>query len=138
MIYELLAEDGVTVINTIVADAQFVETHHPGSWRLAAVQPPPELLPRRMAPLAFRRRFTKAERSGIEWAAVDRADQTMEQRQQAAALRSDLKDQAQAQYIDLDDPDTVAGVQALEAIGLIAPGRAAEILGATVLPEELP
>ena len=32
-------------------------------------------------------------------------------------------------FICLDDPDTLAGVNALEAAGLIATGRAAEILG---------
>jgi hypothetical protein len=34
----------------------------------------------------------------------------------------------QATEINLDDPRTVSGVQALEEAGLIAPGRAAEIL----------
>jgi hypothetical protein len=33
-----------------------------------------------------------------------------------------------AQEIDLTDPQTIAGVQALEAAGLLAAGRAAEIL----------
>ena len=32
-------------------------------------------------------------------------------------------------FISLDDPDTIAGVHALEMAGLIAAGRAAEILG---------
>lgn len=31
--------------------------------------------------------------------------------------------------IDLDNPETLAGLQALEGAGLIGPGRAAEILG---------
>ena len=33
-----------------------------------------------------------------------------------------------ATEVNLDDPRTVAGVQALEALGILAPGRAAEIL----------
>lgn len=33
-----------------------------------------------------------------------------------------------AEYVDLDDPDVAAGLAALEAAGLISPGRAAEIL----------
>ena len=33
-----------------------------------------------------------------------------------------------AQDIDLDDPQTIDGVNALESAGIIAPGRAAEIL----------
>lgn len=38
-----------------------------------------------------------------------------------------------AEFIDLDDPDTVAGVTLLEQAGLIAAGRAAEILGPDVI-----
>jgi hypothetical protein len=33
-----------------------------------------------------------------------------------------------ASFVDLSDPDTIAGVQALESLGLIPAGRAAEIL----------
>lgn len=107
-----------------------------GAWDDVPAQPLP--VERRVSVLAFRRRFAKAERAAIEWAAVDRAEDTIAQRMQAAALRADLKDQDSAQYIDLDDGDTVAGVQALEAGGLIAAGRAAEILGAPIEPGELP
>lgn len=35
-----------------------------------------------------------------------------------------------AEFVDLDDPRTVAGLQGLEGAGLIGPGRAAEILSA--------
>ena len=93
---------------------------------------------RRVSTLAFRRRFTKAERIAIEWAAVDRADQSLAQRQQAAALRATLADQNAAKFIDLDDDGTVTGVQDLEAMGLIEPGRAAQILNSPIQPEELP
>ena len=41
---------------------------------------------RHISPLAFRRRFTKAERAAIEWAAVDRPELSDPQRMQAAAL----------------------------------------------------
>lgn len=88
--------------------------------------------------LGFRRRFTPEERAAIEWAAVDRPDQPEAQRMQAAALRATLADQAAAKFIDLDDDDTAMGVQGLEAMGLLAAGRAAEILGAPVQPQELP
>lgn len=109
----------------------------------AAGQPvfaPPPLPPaqRRVSVLAFRRRFAPPERAAIEWAAVDRADQPTAQRQQAAALRASLADHAAASFIDLDDADTIAGVQALEAMGLLAPGRATQILAAQVAPEERP
>lgn len=106
------------------------------SGTFTAPEPAPE--PRRVAVLAFRRRFTSAERAAIEWAAVDRSDQPVAIRQQAAALRSILADQAAAKFIDLDDADTVAGAQGFEAMGLLAAGRAGEIITAPVLPEELP
>lgn len=88
--------------------------------------------------LGFRRRFTPTEKAAIEWAAVDRPDQPQAQRMQAAALRATLADQAAATFINLDDPDTVQGVQGLEALGILAPGRSAEILTAPIQPEDLP
>ena len=108
------------------------------------VEPPPEpepqpvAEPRIVSVLGFRRRFTPAEKAAIEWAAVDRPDQPEAQRMQAAALRATLADQAAAQFIHLDDPATVVGVQGLEALGIIEPGRALEILNNPIQPEELP
>lgn len=131
--------DGDVLVRTIVADEAFAEQHHPGAWRVVEEQLDlTSATPRRVSVLAFRRRFTMAERAAIEWAAVDRSDQPEAQRQQAAALRAILADQAAASFIDLDDEDTMEGVQSLEAMGLIGAGRAAQILGAPVQPEELP
>ncbi len=129
------------VVNTIVADEQTAEAMYPGRWRLAEQQPQPEQQQptrRRITPLAFRRRFTSAERAAIEWAAVDRADATSGERQQAAQLRSTLKDQELASFIDLDDPDVAAGVQLLETVGLIADGRALQITDTPPRPDEMP
>ena len=92
--------------------------------------------PRRITKLAFRNRFTKAEKAGIEFAALDDPTAPIAQRQQAAALRADLKDQEQAAFIDLDDEDTRTGVLTLEAVGLIAAGRAVEILDTPVQDKE--
>ena len=92
--------------------------------------------PRRISKLDFRNRFTKAEKAGIEFAALDDPTAPIVQRQQAAALRADLKDQEQATFIDLDDEDTRTGVLTLEAVGLIAAGRAVEILDAPVQDKE--
>lgn len=129
------------VVNTIIADQQFAEQHYPGAWRLAAQQPGDELQPeppRYLSVLAFRKRYTLAERAAIEWAAVDRSDQPELQRQQAAALRATLADIAVASYIDLNDPDTIAGVQMLQTMGLIEAGRAGAILTAQVQGAEMP
>ncbi len=87
---------------------------------------------RHLSKLGFRNRFTRAEKVAIEMAALDNPAAPMAQRQQSAALRADLKDQADALYIDLDRTDLREGVQALEAMGLIGAGRALEILDAPV------
>ncbi|CAN7469408.1 hypothetical protein [Acidovorax sp. LjRoot194] len=109
---------------------------------LPYAEPPQEGTPpkssARMSVLAFRRRFTRTEKAAIEWAAVDRADLPVTLRQQAAALRATLADQAAATFIDLSDPDTVEGVQRLAAMAIITPARAVEIITATIQPEELP
>lgn len=151
-----------TVENVIVADAEFIESisgDHDHIEPLETVQeqglgvgigwtwdgefhepdaPEPQPSPatsstaRHITPLAFRRRFTKAERAAVEWAAVDKPDRPEAERQMAAALRADLKDQEQASHIDLDDPELIEGVAALKAYDLIGPGRATEILSAPV------
>ena len=90
----------------------------------------------RITKLAFRNRFTMGEKVAMEIAALDNPAAPMAQRQQAAALRANLSDTASATYIDLTRPDTRAGVQALEAAGLLAAGRAAEILDSPVVDSE--
>jgi hypothetical protein len=93
---------------------------------------------RHITNLAFRQRFTRAEKTALELAVLDNPAATTEQRAQSAALRADLKDQEQASYIDLDRADTRAGVMMLEAAGLIASGRALEILDSPVQDVERP
>lgn len=141
-IIEILTAKGA-VENIILADESAAQALYPGRWRLAELQEQPAPAPapqihRRITPLAFRRRFTGAERAAIEWAAVDRADEGQQERVQAAQLRSNLKDQELASFIDLDDPDVAAGVQLLEDVGLIADGRALQITDTPPRPDELP
>lgn len=92
----------------------------------------------RITVLKFRERFTRDEKASIEMAAIDDPSATMEQRRQAAALRSDLKDRAAASFIDLADKSTIDGVNEMEALGLLATGRANEILTTPILPSERP
>ena len=80
--------------------------------------------------LSFRSRFTRNERIAIEMAAAANTAQ-------GAAMRADLADQRDARYIDLKRADTRAGVQALEAGGLLAAGRAAIILDTPPTADEL-
>ena len=86
------------------------------------------LAPTRLTRLQFRNRFTAQEKALLELAAMDDPSAEPAQRLQSASLRAYLADLAAAEFVDLADASTVAGVQALEAAGLLAQGRAAEML----------
>lgn len=88
--------------------------------------------------LAFRNRFTMAEKVTIEIASIDDPIASMAVRQQAAGLRVYLKDLDNATYIDLARPDTQSGVQQLEALGIIGAGRAVGILSTLIADSERP
>ncbi len=90
----------------------------------------------RVTRLALRNRFTQAEKVALEMAALDNPADAMPARQQAATLRAYLADLAASEYVDLSGAEARAGVQYLETAGLLAPGRALEILDAPVAPEE--
>lgn len=92
----------------------------------------------RITRLAFRNRFTQAEKVMLELAALDDPTAPMPQRQQAAAIRVHLADVASSSFVDLARADTRAGVQSLEAGGLLAAGRALEILDAPIVSDERP
>lgn len=92
----------------------------------------------RVTRLAFRNRFTTAEKVALEIAALDNPAAAMPARAQAAALRANQADLAAATFVDLQRADTRAGVQALEAGGLLAAGRALAILDAPVEAHERP
>lgn len=83
--------------------------------------PQPEAVPapadRTLSKLEYLRRFTTAERVTIRHAAKSEP-----------VLEDYLAMLELAQDINLDDPDTVAAVGMLEQVGLIAQGRAAEVL----------
>jgi hypothetical protein len=87
--------------------------------------------------LAFRNRFSTTEKVAIEIAALDVPTAPMQQRAMAAALRSSLQDTQASTYIDTSRPDTRVGVQQLEAVGILAAGRALAILDAPIQPHEV-
>ena len=93
---------------------------------------------RLLSKLGFRRRFTTAEKAMIELAAIDNPQGTTTERLTSAALRATLKDQEAADFIDLDDPDTIDGIQKVELAGFLAQGRANEILTAPIKDSEKP
>lgn len=86
-------------------------------------------LPSRITKLAFLNRFTDDEAIAIDLAQIGVTVQ-------AAAMRRYQKKVDSATFIDLSRDDTRDGVLALEAAGLIATGRALEILDAYVEEEE--
>ena len=92
----------------------------------------------RITKLAFRNRFTQAEKAALEFAALDDPSAATPQRMQSAALRAYLKDVESATFIDLSRPELIAGVQALEVMSLLAEGRALSILSAPIEPAERP
>lgn len=71
-----------------------------------------------MSKLAYLRLFTQEERIAIRAAAAGSAE-----------LTDYLELLNLAEDVNTSDPDTRSAVQMLEAVGLLAPGRAVEILG---------
>lgn len=88
--------------------------------------------------LAFRNRFTAAEKTALELAALHNPSLAINHQSNllAAGLRASMADQRDASFINLKRPDTRAGVQTLEAVSLLAPGRAAVILDTVPTDEE--
>lgn len=91
----------------------------------------------RITRLAFRNRFTMAEKAAMEIAGLDNPAAPMPQRQQAAVLRAYMADVMAATHVDLQAPETRAGVQQLEALTLLAAGRADVILDTPPAPHEI-
>jgi hypothetical protein len=125
----------------VVADLAFMQANYaPGSYQLDEYQD--EEVPamsKRITKLAFRNRFTTNEKTAMELAATHDHGQAKNAAANlmAASIRATMADQRDATYIDLDRADTIAGVQGLEAGGLLAAGRAAVILGAPIQPHEI-
>jgi hypothetical protein len=94
-----------------------------GGWSYGTYQPDvvEPVADMRITKLAFKQRFTQAERIAIREAA------------QTVPEVYDFEDLVNsASFIDLARPDTIAAVHYIEAGGLIAEGRAVEILSPPV------
>lgn len=89
-----------------------------GAWTFAAPTPPPAPAPStQMSPLAFIGRFTGAEQTAIGAAAMSNVSLWLWFNKMTAAT-----------YIDLADPETKAGLDALVSAGLLAAARETAIL----------
>jgi hypothetical protein len=114
--------------NRIEADAEFIAARYPDAKLLPdteqdpapEVEPPPAELafvPRVISRLDFYGLFTDAELVTVYAAA-----------KQSIPLEIFLDKVKVAQDVTINDPRTIAGVQALEVMGILGEGRAAEIL----------
>lgn len=81
--------------------------------------------PKHITHLAFLSRMTLTERTAVRTS-------------QNEAVQDIMFLFNAAKFIDLDRQDTINGVHGLEALGIIAPGRAAQILSAPILDTERP
>ena len=122
--------DGPEMIEIVVYDGTLLgKRHNAQTGEFEAVEPVPVPELRRITRLAFLDRFTDAEAVAIDLASMGA---TVE----AASVRRYLSKVNAAAFIDMDRADTRAGVQALEAGGLLGEGRALEIMDAPVEQHE--
>lgn len=92
----------------------------------------------RISRFAFRNRFTIQELTQIELASIDDPNGTQEQRAMQAMLRVYNRMIDNVAWVDLSLQSTIDGVTQLEQIGLLAEGRANEILSAPITLSERP
>lgn len=148
-----IIENGI-VANVIVAD------EWPGGVRIEHLDPRPGIgwaydgeaftspspglepelppMPRRITRLALLQRITMPEHVAIELASIHNPAAPTVQHVQAATLRKMLQLVNAANWIDLDRPDTRAMITQIEQMGLLAPGRALEILDGVITDIERP
>ena len=92
----------------------------------------------RLTRLAFLDRFTDAEAVAIDLASIDDPSGTQQERTGQASIRRYLNKINAATFVDVARDDTIAGVNALESLGLLASGRADEILSTNINSDEAP
>ena len=128
--HEPLNSAEVVAITSFDADL-IGQRWNPDAQAFEPAPPPAEPTERNVSRKAFLSRFTDAEAIDIDLASIGAT-------REAATVRRYLSKVNAAQHIDLADNETRTGVQALEAAGLLQPGRALVILDAPIEPKELP
>lgn len=91
---------------------------------------------RKITPKAFLSRFTTDEYVSIDLTSIDNPQGTQQERELAATLRLFLMKINAARFIDLNDSETIEGVNALVGADLLTSVRANEILAAPVTEGE--
>lgn len=131
--YDTLPEFASNIVMILLAEGSPVQA----GWMYdGEVFSNPEPMPeepteRKITRLAFLSRFSDAEAIALDLASIG---STVE----AATIRRYMAKVNAASFIDLARDDTRTGVLGLEAVGLIAEGRALQILDAPIQPEEMP
>ena len=128
--HEPLNSAEVVAITSFDADL-IGQRWNPDAQAFEPAPPPAEPTERNVSRKAFLSRFTDAEAIDIDLASMGAT-------REAATVRRYLSKVNAAQHIDLADDETRTGVHALEAAGLLQPGRALVILDAPIEPKELP
>lgn len=126
MIYNILDDSG-NVINTIIAEADFVEAHYPGHYALVGPEPAPPAPPPIITKIAMLTRLTDAEYVGILTAG--KTDVEVE----AWKTKFDISGN-----IDLTDPRTIQGLSLFVSKGLITQERMDAILNTPIRDSERP
>jgi hypothetical protein len=88
--------------------------------------------------LAFRNRFTIAEKIQMDLMSIDNPNASIEQRQTSAAIRVILRDLDNAVYVDLARDDTLGGVTLMQNCGILTAERGNKILTDPVKFIEIP
>ena len=126
MIFEILNDSG-EVVNTIVADLEFVEANYPGKFREVPQPPPVDSRPPVITKIAFRFRLTDAEYVGV-----------------LNAAKTDIEVAAWVEtfnmvsQINLESDRTKDGVAVLVAKSLLTQARADAVLTDPVQESERP
>lgn len=124
MRYEILDDQG-NVVNTIIADQNFVEENYPGHYRKAPDLPP--IFTWIITKLSMISRFTNAEYVGI--LSATKTDVTVQAWYDAFSAAS---------QVNLQDQRCIDGVNFLVSKNLITQERADEILTTPAQPNETP
>lgn len=104
--------------NVVIADQAFMDAVHANDYTLIPDDPVPiDPATRILTKLEYMDKFTDAELAGIYTAAKT-----------VVQVEIWLEKFKLATDVNLDDPRTLTGLQAMEAGGLLADGRAAEIV----------
>ena len=125
-IYTVTESDGS--VRDIIADQAFVDQYYPGRWVLVGPEAQPDFVASHstITRLAMIDRFSDAEYSNV-----------------LTAAKTDVEVQAwldrlyASNKIDLMEPRTISGINALVSKGLLIQARADAILADPVQPEEI-